>query len=70
MWAVAAAQVDFLNPEKWGACSHDRWALFLAQLHDFGADAKSTPLKQLTLIVHRQAVVMTFADVFLILSIL
>ena len=33
-------------------------------------DAKSIALKQLMLIVHRQAVVMTFADVFLILSML
>ncbi len=37
---------------------------------DFGADAKLMALKQLTQIVHRQAMVMAFADVFLILSVL
>jgi DHA2 family multidrug resistance protein len=41
-----------------------------AGLSDFGSDANSMALKQLMLIVHRQAVVMAFADVFLILSVL
>ena len=40
------------------------------QFSGSGSDAASMALKQLTLIVHRQAVVMAFADVFLILSVL
>jgi len=41
-----------------------------AQLSGFGSEAQSMALKQLMQIVHRQAVVMAFADVFLILSVL
>ncbi len=41
-----------------------------AGLSDFGSDANAMALKQLTLIVHRQAVVMAFADIFLMLSVL
>jgi DHA2 family multidrug resistance protein len=36
----------------------------------FGSDAKAMALKQLNLIVHRQGVVMAFADVFLVLTFL
>ncbi len=36
----------------------------------FGSDAQAMALKQLTQIVHRQAVVMAFADVFLLLTVL
>ena len=41
-----------------------------ARLSGFGSDADSMALKQLMLIVHRQAVVMAFADIFLMLSVL
>jgi DHA2 family multidrug resistance protein len=40
-----------------------------AGLSDFGSEAQSMALKQLMLIVHRQAVVVAFADVFLMLSV-
>ena len=48
----------------------DTFNHLVAQLSDFGADARAMALKQLMLIVHRQAVVMAFADVFLILNLL
>jgi len=39
-----------------------------ARFASFGADAQTMALKQLTQVVHRQATVMAFADVFLILT--
>jgi DHA2 family multidrug resistance protein len=39
-----------------------------ARLSDFGSDANAMALKQLALIVNREALVMAFSDVFLILS--
>ena len=41
-----------------------------ARLSGFGSDADSMALKQLMLMLHRQAVVMAFADIFLMLSVL
>jgi DHA2 family multidrug resistance protein len=41
-----------------------------AQFSSFGSDAQSMALKQLNAIVHRQGVVMAFADVFLALTLL
>jgi DHA2 family multidrug resistance protein len=40
----------------------------MARFAEFGSAAQSMALKELTLIVHRQAMVMAFADVFLIVS--
>jgi MFS transporter, DHA2 family, multidrug resistance protein len=42
----------------------------MARFAEFGSEAQSMALKQLMPIVHRQAMVMAFADVFLILSVL
>ena len=36
----------------------------------YGSDAQAMALKQLNAIVHRQGVVMAFADVFLLLTVL
>ncbi|HEY7643403.1 MAG TPA: MFS transporter, partial [Hyphomicrobiales bacterium] len=38
------------------------------RFHDFGSDAQAMALKQLTNLVHRESVVMAFADVFLFLT--
>jgi DHA2 family multidrug resistance protein len=42
----------------------------VARFAEFGSQAHSMALKHLMLVVHRQALVMAFADVFLILSVL
>jgi DHA2 family multidrug resistance protein len=39
-----------------------------AQFHSYGSDAQAMALKQMTQLVHRQASVMAFADVFLALT--
>jgi len=39
-----------------------------ARLHSFGSDAQAMAIKQMTQIAHRQAAVMAYADVFLILT--
>jgi DHA2 family multidrug resistance protein len=41
-----------------------------ARYASFGSDARTMALKQLTLITHRQGVVMAFADVFLLITVL
>jgi DHA2 family multidrug resistance protein len=43
---------------------------FAANLHNYGSDAQAMALKQLMQIVHRQGVVMAFADVFFLLTLL
>jgi MFS transporter, DHA2 family, multidrug resistance protein len=43
---------------------------FAANLHSYGSDAQAMALKQLMQIVHRQGVVMAFADVFFLLTLL
>ena len=43
---------------------------FAANLHSYGSDAQAMALKQLIQIVHRQGVVMAFADVFFLLTLL
>jgi DHA2 family multidrug resistance protein len=43
---------------------------FAARYASFGSDARTMALKQLTLITHRQGVVMAFADVFLLITVL
>ncbi|MFZ2018349.1 MAG: MFS transporter, partial [Methyloceanibacter sp.] len=43
---------------------------FAANLQSFGGDASDMALKQLYQLVHAQGVVMAFADVFLLLTIL
>jgi DHA2 family multidrug resistance protein len=42
----------------------------VANLHSYGSDAQAMALKQLMQIVHRQGVVMAFADVFFLLTLL
>ncbi len=42
----------------------------VARFHSYGADAKAMALKQLTMIVHRQGLVLAFEDVFLVLAVL
>ena len=44
-------------------------AQLTARFGDFGADAQTKALKQLSLLVHQQSVVMAFADVFLMLAV-
>jgi DHA2 family multidrug resistance protein len=41
---------------------------FAARLGQYGSDAQAMALKQMTQIAHRQAAVMAFADVFLVLT--
>jgi DHA2 family multidrug resistance protein len=41
-----------------------------ARFSSYGSDAQAMALKQLNQIVHRQGVVMAFADVFLMLTVL
>jgi MFS transporter, DHA2 family, multidrug resistance protein len=41
-----------------------------ARFHDFGSNAQGMALKQMALIVRREATVMSFSDVFLLLTIL
>jgi DHA2 family multidrug resistance protein len=41
-----------------------------ARFQDFGSDAQAMALKQMTMLAHRQSVVMAFADVFFLLTIL
>ena len=41
-----------------------------ARFSSYGSDAQQMALKQLNSIVHRQGVVMAFADVFLVLTVL
>jgi DHA2 family multidrug resistance protein len=41
-----------------------------ARFHDFGSNAQSTALKQMALMARREATVMSFSDVFLLLTIL
>jgi DHA2 family multidrug resistance protein len=41
-----------------------------ARFHDFGSNAETMALKQMSLIVRREATVMSFSDVFLLLTIL
>jgi MFS transporter, DHA2 family, multidrug resistance protein len=41
-----------------------------ARFHDFGSNAEAMALKQMSLIVRREATVMSFSDVFLLLTIL
>ena len=41
-----------------------------ARFHDFGSDAQPMALKQMILMVRQQATVMSFADVFLMLTVL
>lgn len=43
---------------------------FAPNLHSYGSDAPAMALKQLMQIVHRQGVVMAFADVFFLLTLL
>jgi len=43
---------------------------FAANLPSYGSDAQAMALKQLMQIVHRQGVVMAFADVFFLLTLL
>jgi DHA2 family multidrug resistance protein len=43
---------------------------FAANLHSYGSDPQAMALKQLMQIVHRQGVVMAFADVFFLLTLL
>ena len=45
-------------------------ATLTARFHDFGSDAQAMALKQMSLMVRRQAVVMSFADVFLVMTVL
>ena len=40
------------------------------RFQSYGSDAQAMALKQLTLLTHREGVVMAFADVFFLLSIL
>jgi MFS transporter, DHA2 family, multidrug resistance protein len=40
------------------------------RLHSYGSDAQAMALKQLTLLAHQQGVVMAFADVFFLLTLL
>src|SRR5690348_5925580 len=51
-----------------GAAS-ETLANMTARFQSFGADAPTMALKQLTQLVHQQATVMAFADVFLVLAI-
>ena len=41
-----------------------------ARLYSYGSDAQAMAVKQVTQIAHRQAAVMAFADVFLVLTVL
>jgi DHA2 family multidrug resistance protein len=43
---------------------------FAANLHSYGGDAQAMALKQLMELTHRQGVVMAFADVFFLLTLL
>jgi DHA2 family multidrug resistance protein len=45
-------------------------ASLTARFHDFGSNAQGMALKQMALIVRREATVMSFSDVFLLLTIL
>ena len=42
----------------------------VARFHGYGSDAQAMPLKQLNLMTHQQGVVMAFADVFFLLTLL
>jgi DHA2 family multidrug resistance protein len=42
----------------------------VAKFSAYGADAQAMALKQMTMVAHRQAVVMSFADLFLALTVL
>ena len=46
----------------------DMLANLTARFHDFGSSAEAMALKQMSLMVRREAVVMSFADVFLLLT--
>jgi len=46
----------------------DMLANLTARFHDFGSGAEAMALKQMSLMVRREAVVMSFADVFLLLT--
>ena len=41
-----------------------------ARFHSYGSDAQAMALKQLNLVTHQQGVVMAFADVFFLLTLL
>jgi DHA2 family multidrug resistance protein len=43
---------------------------FVANLHSYGSDAQAMALKQLMELTHRQSMVMAFADVFFLLTLL
>src|SRR5439155_9378411 len=45
-------------------------ATLTARFHDFGSNAQSMALKQMMLMARQQATVMSFADVFLMLTVL
>ncbi len=45
-------------------------ATLTARFHDFGSDAQAMALKQMSLMARRQASVMSFADVFLMMTVL
>jgi MFS transporter, DHA2 family, multidrug resistance protein len=48
----------------------DMLANLTARFHDFGSNAEAMALKQMSLMVRREATVMSFSDVFLLLTIL
>ncbi|KAA2235193.1 DHA2 family efflux MFS transporter permease subunit [Salinarimonas soli] len=56
---------------RWGrSVSNERLAAMTLRFHDLGSDAGQAAIKSLSNIVRREALVMSFADVFLILTIL
>jgi MFS transporter, DHA2 family, multidrug resistance protein len=48
----------------------DMLANLTVRFHDFGSNAQAMALKQMSLMVRREATVMSFSDVFLMLTIL
>jgi DHA2 family multidrug resistance protein len=45
-------------------------ATLTQRFHDFGSNAPAMALKQMSLLVRQQATVMSFADVFLMMTVL
>jgi MFS transporter, DHA2 family, multidrug resistance protein len=50
--------------------ANEMLATLTARFHDFGSSAQAMALKQMSLMVRREATVMSFADVFLMLTVL